>query len=339
MPYRKQVTIMMKSSNYLFNVVITGPPIAKEGIKLLSSTCRIEYTKPYLESSELALELREKKADALLVRMGKITKEVIEASPNLKVIAKHGTGVDNIEIDAATELKIPVLIATLANYESVAEHVLGLMFSLAKDIPSLDLRIREGYWDKPNYRGVELFNKTLGLIGFGRIGRRVRELVAPLQMKVLAYDPILEFSEIPGDVIRVEKLEELLKSSDIISLHCPLSEETKNMIGKNELKMMKNTAWLINTARGEVVDEEALIEALEKGEIAAAGIDTFKKEPPEDINRLCNAGKIILTPHIAGITEESFERMGIDAAKNILTILEGKEPARECVVNPEVFEN
>jgi D-3-phosphoglycerate dehydrogenase len=103
--------------------------------------------------------------------------------------------------------------------------------------------------------------------------------------------------------------------------------------------MMKNTAWLINTARGEVVDEEALIEALEKGEIAAAGIDTFKKEPPEDINRLCNAGKIILTPHIAGITEESFERMGIDAAKNILTILEGKEPARECVVNPEVFEN
>jgi D-3-phosphoglycerate dehydrogenase len=320
-------------------VIITGPPIAKEGVKLLSRKCRIEYTKPYLEPSKLALELQEKKADGFLVRTGKITREVIEASANLKVIAKHGTGVDNIEIGAATELGIPVLIAALANYESVAEHVLGLMFALAKDIPKLDTRIREGYWDKPIYRGMELYKKTLGLIGFGRIGRRVRELVAPLQMKVLVYDPILEFSEIPGDVIRVQKLEKLLKSSDIISLHCPLSEETKNLIGKNELKTMKNTAWLINTARGEVVDEEALIRSLEEGEIAAAGIDTFKKEPPEDINRLCNAGKIILSPHIAGITEESFERMGIEAAKNILTILEGKQPDRECVVNPEVFEN
>ncbi|MCK4824268.1 hydroxyacid dehydrogenase [bacterium] len=330
---------MMKSTNYLFNVVITGPPIAKEGIKLLSRTCRIENTKPYLEPSELALELRGKKADGLLVRMGKITREVIEASPKLKVIAKHRTGIDNIELGAATELKIPVLIATLANYESVAEHVLGLMFSLAKDIPRLDARIREGYWDKPNYRGVELFNKTLGLIGFGRIGRRVKELVAPLQMKVLVYDPILESSEIPGDVIRVEKLEELLKSSDIVSLHCPLTDQTRHLISKNELRAMKKTAWLINTARGEVVDEEALIESLEKGEITAAGIDTFNKEPPEDINRICNAGKIILSPHIAGITEESFKKMVIDTAKNIITILEGKEPDRRCVVNPEVFEN
>jgi len=318
-------------------VVITGPPIAEKGEKLLSNTCNIEHTKPYLEPSKLAKKLRNEKVDALLVRMGKITREVIKASPNLKVIAKHGTGVDNIDVGAATELKIPVLIAALANYESVAEHTLGLMFALAKDIPKLDNRIREGYWDKPDYRGIELFKKTLGLIGFGRIGRCVRELIASLQMKVLVYDPFLKSNEILPDVTRVEKLEELLKSADIISLHCNLTEQTRHLIDENELKLMKKTAWLINTSRGEVVNEEALIAALKEGEIAAAGIDTFYKEPPKCINLLSNAGKTVLTPHIAGITEESFERMGVDSAKNILTILEGKKPDREYVVNPEVF--
>jgi len=329
---------MSKSTNsLLYNVVITGTPIAERGEKLLSNTCNIEYTKPYIEPSKLAKKLRIGKADALLVRMGKITREVIEASPNLKVIAKHGTGVDNIDVSAATELKIPVLIPALANYESVTEHTLGLIFALAKDIPELDRRIRKGYWDKPNYRGIELFKKTLGLIGFGRIGRRVRELVVPLQMKVLVYDPFLESNEILPDVIRVEKLEELLKSADIISLHCNLTEQTRHLIDKNELKLMKKTAWLINTSRGEVVNEEALIVALKEGEIAAAGIDTFYKEPPKCTNLLFKAGKTVLTPHIAGITEESFERMGVDSAKNILTILEGGKPNRENVVNPEVF--
>jgi D-3-phosphoglycerate dehydrogenase len=325
--------------NSLFNVVITGPLIAKEAMELLGQTCRVENTEAYLQPSQLAQKLRDEKIDGLLVRMGKITGEVIKASSNLKVIAKHGTGVDNIDVDAATKLKIPVLITPFANYESVAEHVLGLALALAKDIPRLDARTREGYWDKANYRGIELYKKTLGLIGFGRIGRRVRELVAPLQMKILVYDPILKSNEIPPDVIRVEKLEKLLKSADIVSLHCPLTEKTRHLIGKNELKTMKERAWLINTARGEVVNQLALIAALKEGEIAAAGIDTFSKEPPQDINALRNAGKTVLTPHIAGITQESFERLGIEAAKNILTILQGEKPDRECVVNPEVFEH
>lgn len=325
--------------NSLFNVVITGPLIAKEAMELLGQTCRVENTEAYLQPSQLAQKLRDEKIDGLLVRMGKITEEVIKASSNLKVIAKHGTGVDNIDVDAATKLKIPVLITPFANYESVAEHVLGLALALAKDIPRLDARTREGYWDKANYRGIELYKKTLGLIGFGRIGRRVRELVAPLQMKILVYDPILKSNEIPPDVIRVEKLEKLLKSADIVSLHCPLTDQTRHLIGKNELKTMQKTAWLINTARGEVVDEEALIAALKEGEIAAAGSDTFSKEPPEDINLLCNSGKTVVSPHIAGITQESFERLGIEAAKNILTILQGKKPDRECVVNSEVFEH
>jgi len=330
---------MAAGMNSLFNVVITGPPIAKKAMDLLGKRCAVENTEPYLQPLELAQRLRDNHTDGLLVRMGSISGEVIRASSNLKVIAKHGTGVDNIDVDAATQLKIPVLITPFANYESVAEHVLGLMLSLAKDIPRLDGRVREGQWDKPHYRGMELCGKALGLIGFGRIGRRVHELVAPLRMKVLVYDPFLQSDQIPTEATRVEKLEELLQSADIISLHCPLTNETRNLISRNEFKRMKKTAWLINTARGEVVNEEALVDALGNGEIAAAGIDTFSKEPPEDINALCNAGKTVLTPHIAGITEESFERLGIEAAKNILTILEGKMPDGEYVVNPEVFED
>lgn len=328
----------MKTGTSLRNVVITGPPITEEGMQLLSKTCNVECTEPYLEPRELAQKLRDEKTDGLLVRTGKITGEVINASPRLRVISKHGTGVDNIDIVAATESKIPVLITPSANYESVAEHVLALILALAKDIPKLDARIRDGYWDKVTYRGVELHSKTLGLVGFGRIGRRVKELVAPLQMKVLVYDPYLESNQIPPDVRCMEKLETLLRNADIVSLHCPLTRETRHLIGRNELRMMKRTGWLINTARGEVVDEEALIDALKEGEVAAAGIDTFSKEPPGDIKALCSAGKTVLTPHVAGVTRKSLERMGVEAARNILAVLEAKIPDRACMVNPEVFE-
>ena len=137
----------------------------------------------------------------------------------------------------------------------------------------------------------------------------------------------------------MSQLDSLLKSADIISLHCPLTEQTKHMIGEKELGMMKKSAWLINTARGEIVDEEALIRALQQGKIAAAGIDTFSKEPPEALELLCNAGKLVLTPHVAGATEESFDRMGVEAAQNVLTILEGRKPEKGALANPEILKN
>jgi len=140
-------------------------------------------------------------------------------------------------------------------------------------------------------------------------------------------------------VTLVSQLDELLKAADIVSLHCPLTEQTRNLIGKRELGIMKKSAWLINTARGEVVDEEALIAALQEGKIAAAGIDTFRKEPPDDLNLICNAGKVVVTPHVAAATEESFNRMGVEAARNVMTILEGKKPDRGSLANPEVFKN
>jgi D-3-phosphoglycerate dehydrogenase len=327
----------MKEGDSLFRVVITGDTIAPEAMEILAGKCRVVFTGPYPPPEILAQKLKEEMAQALILRTGKVTADVVKASADLKVIAKHGAGFDNIDVQTATALKVPVVTAATANYESVAEHTLGLMFSLAKSISWLDGRMRQGFWDKTQFRGVELFRKILGLVGFGRIGRRVYELTAPLQMKVLVFDPLLPDRSLPSTVTRVLRLDDLLKASDIVSLHCPLTGQTRNLIGKRELEMMKKSAWLINTARGEVVDEEALITALQEGKIAAAGIDTFRKEPPEDVRRLCEAGRVVLTPHVAAATDEAFSRMGIEAARNTLTILERKEPDRDFVVNPEVL--
>jgi len=329
----------MENNQRLFNVVVTGDTLSPEAMRILAEKCRVVFVGPYPQPSLFAQKVKEEKAHAVILRTGKIPAEVIKASPDLKVISKHGVGFDNIDVAAATALKIPVMTAATANYESVAEHTIGLMFSLAKDIPWLDNRIRQGFWDKTKFRGVELLRKTLGLVGFGRIGRRVQELVAPLLMKVLVFDPLLRDSSLPPMVTPVSQLDELLKTADIVSLHCPLTEQTRNLIGKRELGMMKKSAWLINTSRGEVVDEEALIAALQEGEIAAAGIDTFRKEPPEDLRRLCGAGKLVLTPHVAAATEEAFTRMGVEAVQNTLTILEGRRPDKNYMANPEVLES
>jgi D-3-phosphoglycerate dehydrogenase len=315
-------------------VVITGK-IAEEAMKILQPACDVVCTKPYLPPAEFVAQMAELKADALLVRgvSGKITREVMQASPNLRVIAKHGVGVDNIDVDAATALGIPVLNTPAANFDSVAEHVLAMMLALAKDLVYQDGRMREGHWDKMGSRGRELLNKTLGLVGYGRIGRRVRELVAPFRMKVLVYDPVLRPGGAGHDVTIMGKLDELLAAADIVSLHCPLTEKTQGLIGRRELQLMKKTAWLINTARGAVVDEGALIAALKAGEIAGAGLDTFAKEPPEQLALLANAGKTVLSPHLGGVTDESYVRMGVAAAEGIMRVLSGGGPDPECWVN------
>ena len=323
----------------LFRVVVTGDNLAPEAMEILSAKCRVVFTGPYPQPSLLAQRVREEKAQALIVRTGKASAEVIMASPDLKVVAKHGVGFDNIDVAAATRLRIPVMISATANFESVAEHTLGLILSLAKDLPRMDGRMHQGFWDKTQYRGVELFRKTLGLIGFGRIGRRVNQLVTPLQMRILISDPYIPEESIPRGIQRVSQLEPLLKEADIVSLHCPLTEETRNLIGEKELLRMKKTAFLINTARGGVVNEEALIAALREGEIAGAALDTFRLEPPEDLRRLCEAGKLVLTPHIAAATDAAFTRMGLEAARNALTVLEGGRPDNNSMANPEILED
>lgn len=320
-----------------FHVVITGDAVAAEAMEILSDRCRVVFTGPYPSPEVLAETMGSEQADALLIRTGKATAEVVKASPRLRVIAKHGVGYDNIDTRTATDLRIPVLISATANYQSVAEHTLGLMLSLAKQIPWLDARMRQGLWDKTTFRGEELFRKTLGLVGFGRIGQRVRELVAPLEMDVLVYEPFLPDHLFPPTVTRVARLEELLQAADIVSIHSPLTAQTRHLIDAPQLGMMKRTAWLINTARGGIVNEAALIAALRDGEIAAAGLDTFQTEPPEEVGRLAEAGRVVLTPHTGAATREAFIRMGVEAAQNVMTVLTTGKPDRDYLVNPEIL--
>ncbi|HEY9053586.1 MAG TPA: hydroxyacid dehydrogenase [Rectinemataceae bacterium] len=317
-----------------YSVVVTGK-IAEEAMKILDPLCMVTCTKPYCAEDEFAVLMAETKADALIVRgvAGKVSKKIMEASGRLRVIAKHGVGTDNIDVEAATELGIPVLNTPEANFEAVAEHVLGMILNLAKDLAKQDARVRAGFWDKLDYRGMELNQKTLGLVGYGRIGRRLRELVAPLNMKVVVYDPYMPAASRTGDVVWTDNLDELLSASDIVSLHCPLTDKTKGMIGAPQFERMKRTAFLINTARGPIIKELDLVAALREGKIAGVGMDTFEKEPPEHIADIAAAGKALFTPHLGAATEEAFIRMGIGAANGVLKVLEGEAPDPSCHVN------
>ena len=328
---------MAEAEKNKFSVVITGPALAQAAMQKLAEKCRVVNIKPYTPSEEIAQILKEQQVDGLIARMGKINAQVIAASPRLKVITKHGTGIDNIDLAAATQAGIPVMITAYANYESVAEHALGLMLAVSRGAVYLDRRMRGGHWDKTSVRGVELFEKTLGIVGFGRIGRRLAELVQPLGMAVMVFDPLVKPQGDSGGVTFVSSLEELLRVADFVSLNCPLTPQTANLIGEPELGVMKKTAFLINTARGGIVDEKALADALQAGEIAGAGLDSFGQEPPEGVHPLAKFDNVILTPHIGGVTDESFIRMGLQAVKNILDVLEGRPLDPSCVMNHEVL--
>ncbi|MCE1196352.1 hydroxyacid dehydrogenase [bacterium] len=319
-----------------YSVVVTGK-VADEAMRLLEPHCRVVCTKPYCAEDEFAALMAEVSADALIVRgvAGKVSKKIMQASGRLRVIAKHGVGTDNIDVAAATELGIPVLNTPEANFEAVAEHVLGMILCLAKDLSQQDARVRAGFWDKLNYRGAELNEKTLGLVGYGRIGRRLRELVAPLHMNVLVYDPYLPPVYRDTGVTWVDNLDKLLAASDIVSLHCPLTEQTRGMMGAGQFGLMKPGAFLVNTARGPIIDEAALIAALREKKIAGVGMDTFSTEPPANIAEIAAAGKALFTPHLGAATEEAFVRMGVGAAEGVLAVLRGGEaPAGSCVNRP-----
>ena len=220
-------------------IFITGSGIAEEAQQLLmDNDCIIQIGEPNDTPDDIAKRLKAFNPDALIVRQGKITSEVQTAAENLRVICKHGVGTDNIDIDAASRRRIPVLYTPLANYESVAEHTLTLILALLRKISLQDNNIRKGCFDKKNYAGLELFGKTLGLIGFGRIGRRVCELIAPFKVDVIVYHPSSTNEVLPDYVSKVAKIEDVYSSAGIISLHCPLTSQTRGL--KRPHKERKN---------------------------------------------------------------------------------------------------
>jgi D-3-phosphoglycerate dehydrogenase len=276
--------------------------------------------------------------DAIAVQTTKIPRRVIEAAPNLKVVSRHGVGFDSVDVAALTERGIPLCVAATSNMVSVAEHTLYFILALAKKSVEFDHATRnDNFWIKRQMGAQDIAEKSLLLVGFGRIGSRVAKRALAFDMKVSVLDPYVD-----NDVIKaagctpVSNLDAVLPQMDFVSLHCPKSPETVNIIGKAQLAAMKPTAHLINTARGGLIDEEALYDALTSGSIAGAGIDVFAVEPPKPEHPLFQLDNIMVSPHSAGVTEQSILRMAYQTAENVLNVLDGK-PDPNVIINKEVL--
>lgn len=262
--------------------------------------------------------------DALVVRSRtKVTADVLSAAPRLKVVGRAGVGVDNIDLGAARQQCVAVVNAPLATTQAVAEQALGLMLSLARLIPQADAAMKAGRWIKKELMGSEINGKTLGIIGMGNIGAAVAQRAAALGMSVLGYDPLLPAEVIQARGARPVALPELYAGSDFISLHVPLTQETRGMIGVETIPQMKQGVRLICTARGGLIDENALLEALESGWVAGAALDVFSEEPP-GLTPLITHPRLIATPHVSAQTIEAQKRAAVDIAQEVLAALGGK---------------
>lgn len=265
--------------------------------------------------------------DAILIRTAPITKKILEAGKKLKVVSRHGVGVDNIDVTTATKLGIQVTNGPTSNSESVAEHAVALLLGSAHHVREMDSYVRAGDWESRNrIRLTGLCGKTVGLVGLGRIGQYVaKKLSLGMGMKVIGYDAYIPDGAVPEYVDKVDSLDELFKRSDFVSLHCPATSETKNSINMRCFKLMKPSAFLINTARGEIVDEKDLYKALISREIKGAALDVLACEPPKADNPLLKLDNVILTPHCGAHSYESFDNMAVHAAIGIDEVLSGKE--------------
>ncbi len=254
-----------------------------------------------------------------------VNTELLAANPNIKVIAKMGAGLDTVDIDAATAHDAIVFHTPGVNNQAVADHAFALMLGCARKIPFCDRSLRNGQWEHTKIMGLEIWQKTLGLVGLGAIGRNVALRAKGFQMKVVAYDPYWpeEFTREQG--IEQVDVDQLLEVSDIVSLHTPLMPETAGLIDKKALERMKSTALLINTSRGGIIDDEALYQALKSGEIAGAGIDVFEQEPPTD-SKLLELDNAVLSPHTAAFTTEAMNSMNEEIVKQLICWLEDKTP-------------
>lgn len=302
--------------------VLVAAPLHEKALEVLKNAGLEIVYEEYPDEDRLLELVRD--ADAIIVRSKpKVTRKVIEAAPKLKVIGRAGVGLDNIDLEAAKERGIKVVNSPGASSRSVAELAVGLMFAVARKIAFADRKMREGVWAKKQCMGIELEGKTIGVIGFGRIGYEVAKIANALGMKVLLYDPKPNeerAKEVGGKFV---SLEELLRESDVVTLHVPLVDATYHLINEERLKLMKPTAILINAARGAVVDTEALVKALKEGWIAGAGLDVFEEEPLPADHPLTKLDNVVLTPHIGASTEEAQMRAGVQVAEQIVEILKG----------------
>ena len=299
-------------------VLVTGADLAGQAVGLLSSF-DIVYAGKTPTEEELVALCRQHQPVAIIVRYGRITARVIEASARLRVISKHGTGTDTIDKEAAAQRGIAVKAAVGANAAAVAEHTWALILACAKDVPALDRRMHEGHWDKATHKSLELQGRTLGLVGLGAIGARVATVGIAMGMRVVAHDP---FAASAPDGVALLPLAEVIAGADVLSLHCPLTEDNASMLNAATLATMRPGAIVVNTARGGLIDEAALLEALRSGALRAAGLDSFQVEPFGAGHPFTGLSNAVLSPHIGGVTSDAYVGMGTAAASNVLAVLQ-----------------
>jgi D-3-phosphoglycerate dehydrogenase len=328
-----------------FRVLLTEA-IAEQGIDLLKKKAEVRIAPSPLLKDLLPLMAE---ADALLIRSTQAGEELMKGGSKLKVIARHGIGVDTIDLDAATRLGILVVNTPGANTNAVAEHALWSILHCARNFNKAEKAFRRGDFCVPGslpglvqkfgYTTLEVRNKVLGLVGMGRIASRLAHMAGVgMGMRVKSYDPLApDAAFAAAGVERIYDLASLLKEADFLSLHLPSTKETRHLIGDKELALMKPGAYLINSARGGVVDEQALYRVLKDGKLAGAALDVYEKEPPDPDLMFFGLENVVLTPHIAAMTDLALVNMAVDAAEGILDVLEGRMP--KYLVNVEALGN
>ena len=312
--------------------VLVSDPLADEGLEILRRECTVDV-KTGLKEDELVSIIGD--YDALLVRSGtEVTSRVIEAGKNLRFIGRAGAGVDNIDMDAATRKGIIVANAPEGNTLAATEHTMAMMLSLARSIPQANASLKQKEWKRSRFMGVELNEKTLGIVGLGRIGREVAKRAQAMGMHIVGYDPFISKDRAAQMGVEALSLEDLFKVSDFITVHTPLIKETRHIINARTIATMKDGVRIINCARGGIIDEKALYEGIRSGKVAGAALDVFEEEPPLN-SPLLGLDQVITTPHLGASTVEAQQNVAISIARQCLSVLKGGS-ARNIVNAPIV---
>ncbi|MCR4416975.1 MAG: phosphoglycerate dehydrogenase [Ignavibacteria bacterium] len=297
--------------------ILITDPIESSCIEILQSAGFEVNHKPGLKEDEIISIIND--YNVLVLRSEtKVTKKIIDSSSNLELLARAGAGVDNIDVNAATHRGIIVMNTPGGNTLSTAEHTMALLLSMCRNIPTANYELKQGLWDRKKYLGTELFGKKIGVIGLGKIGKEVAIRCKAFGMEVLGYDPVLTQDAAQKIGVRLVSIDEIFEQSDIITVHVPLSNETKNLIDKKAISKCKDGVKIINCARGGIVNEEALLEGLKSGKVSAAALDVFEKEPPQFPNELIEHPKVVVTPHIGASTKEAQEKVAVQIANQII---------------------
>ncbi|MEY4416494.1 MAG: hypothetical protein RIQ53_3787 [Pseudomonadota bacterium] len=300
--------------------LVTGSDLAADALALLDAH-DVVYAGAKPTETDLIGLCRTHDPVAIIVRYGKVGAAVMDAAPALRVISKHGSGTDTIDKAAAAARGIAVVAAAGANAAAVAEHALALLLACAKSVVALDARMHAGHWDKATHKSVELEGRTVGLIGLGAIGLRFARMAEAIGMRVLGFDPYAK--DLPAGVQRVDDLATIWRESDALSLHCPLTADNAGLINAQTLAACKPGVILVNTARGGLIDEAALLAAVRSGQVGSAGLDSFAVEPMEAGHPFHGQPRITLSPHIGGVTADAYVKMGVGAVRNALAVLNG----------------